>query len=109
MREVEGILNVTGDSDVRNELGIIKSIVVRVYEQLFGVIFWFIILGATGALLYSLVVHMKNKFDGVHDAYADTVRNLHRVLIWSSARLLALGFALGGSLVDALEKAVARQ
>ncbi len=46
---------------------------------------------------------MEDKFEDIHGGYADAVRNLHLILMWPSARLQALGFALGGSLVDALE------
>ncbi len=81
----------------------IETILLCAHEHIFGVIFWFITLGMVGALLYCLVVRLEDKFDGIHGDYADAVRNLHHVLMWPSARLQALGFALGGSLVDALE------
>lgn len=90
----------TEDTDAER---IIRSILVCAHEHIFGVIFWFCILGMFGALLYCLVVRMEKKFNDIHGAYADAIRNLHRILMWPSARLLALGFALSGSLVDALE------
>ena len=84
-------------------LAIIQSAFLRAHDHLFGVIFWFILLGPVGALLFCLVVRLKNRCKDLRGAYADAVRNLHGVLIWPPARLLALGFALAGSLVDALE------
>jgi membrane protein required for beta-lactamase induction len=56
-----------------------------------------------GALLYCLVVRLEEKFEDIHGGYADAVRNLHLLLMWPSARLQALGFAISGSLVDAIE------
>lgn len=56
-----------------------------------------------GALLYCLVVRLSEKYEGIHGGYAETVQILHQILMWPSARLQALGFALGGSLVDAIE------
>lgn len=88
------------ESDEREE-AIIRGIVIRAHENIFGVIFWYLILGLVGALLYSLVVKMNDKFRGIHGGYADAIRDLRGILMWPSARLLALGFALSGSLVHA--------
>ena len=85
------------------EQAAIEGVLLCAHEHIFGVIFWFITLGMLGALLYCLVVRLAAKFAGVHGGYADAVRNLHLLLMWPSARLQALGFAIGGSLVDALE------
>ena len=82
---------------------VISSIMLRAHEYLFAVIFWFLLLGAVGALMYCLVVNLADKHEKIDSAYAGAVRDLHNILMWPSARLLALGFALGGSLVSALE------
>ena len=66
-------------------------------------IFWFAILGVLGVFLFNLVIRLRERYVDIHGAYPDTVDILYKVLIWPSSRLLALGFALGGSLVDALE------
>ncbi len=81
----------------------IESVLHCAHEHIFGVLFWFITLGMIGALLYLLVLRIQEKFDGIHGAHADAARHLHNILMWPSTRLQALGFALGGSLVDALE------
>jgi membrane protein required for beta-lactamase induction len=91
------------DDKAERDKKAIETILLCAHEHIFGVIFWFITLGMLGALLYCLVVRLEDKFDDIHGDYADAVRNLHHVLMWPSARLQALGFALGGSLVDALE------
>ena len=82
---------------------VLGSIMLRAHEYLFAVIFWFLLLGAVGALLYCLVLNLTQRYEKSDDGYAGAVRDLHNILMWPSARLLALGFALGGSLVSALE------
>lgn len=91
------------DSEEQDGQEIIHSVLVRAHDHIFAVIFWFIVLGVVGALLFSLTVRMKHTYKGIHGAFADAVRNLYNVLIWPTSRLLAVGFALAGSLVDALE------
>ena len=86
-----------------DQAGILRALLLKTHENLFGVIFWFIVLGITGALLYALAETMYRRYSDIHGGFARSVCDLHRILMWPSARLLALGFALGGSLVDALE------
>lgn len=82
---------------------VLSSIMLRAHEYLFAVVFWFVLLGAVGALLYCLVVNLAYRYEKADSEYAGAVGDLHNILMWPSARLLALGFALGGSLVSALE------
>ena len=82
---------------------VIGSIMLRSHEYLFAVIFWFLLLGAVGAVMYCLVVSLAQRYEKVDGGYAGAVRDLHNILMWPSSRMLALGFALGGSLVSALE------
>ena len=82
---------------------VISSIMLRAHEYLFAVVFWFVLLGAVGALMYCLVLNLAQRYEKTESGYAGAIRDLHNILMWPSARLLALGFALGGSLVSALE------
>lgn len=82
---------------------VISSIMFRSHEYLFAVIFWFLLLGAVGALMYCLVVNLAQRHERAEGGYAAAVKDLHNILMWPSSRMLALGFALGGSLVSALE------
>jgi len=100
------LLNKLSDENMNTEAAqrqILNSIMIKAHENLFAVIFWFFLLGPIGALLYCLVRHLFTKYDDIHGGYADAVRDLHDILMWPSVRLYALGFALGGSLVDAFE------
>ena len=81
---------------------VISSIMLRAHEYLFAVVFWFLLLGAVGALMYCLVVNLARRYEKVDSGYAGAVRDLHNILMWPSARLLAVGFAAGGSLVGAV-------
>ena len=100
---VENQIKLDLDLNEYNETKAISSILLRSHNHIFGVLFWFIILGISGALLYCLTVRLMNRVDGGHGGYADAVRDLHNILMWPSARLLAIGFALSGSLVDTID------
>ena len=71
------------------------------HRSLFGVVFWFIALGMPGAMLFALAVRLEHA-DPEND-FADAARRLCRILRWPTARLMALGLALAGSLVHSLE------
>ena len=100
---IERQLGQDADADEGDGGAIINSVLMRAHDHIFAVIFWFIVLGVVGALLFSLTVRLKHIFNDIHGGFADAVRNLYNVLIWPTSRLLAVGFALAGSLVDALE------
>ena len=103
-REIEAqiLYGASGDGAIDQERTL-SSIMLRAHEYLFAVIFWFLLLGAVGALLYCLVVNLAQRHEQAEGEYADAVNKLHGILMWPSSRMLALGFALGGSLVSALE------
>ena len=87
----------------KDEQEIIGSIFIEANERLYAVIFWFIVLGPFGAMLYRLVNILKFKYQDVHGSYADSVRHLNNILGWPSARLFALGNALAGNMIEAIE------
>lgn len=87
----------------KDEQEIIGSIFIEANERLYAVIFWFIVLGPFGAMLYRLVNSLKFKYQDVHGAYADSVRHLNHILNWPSSRLLVLGNALAGNMIEAME------
>lgn len=99
---LEETIQISGISGGGSGERIIRSILVRAHEHLFGVIFWFIILGMLGAMLYGLTVQLKKRFGDIRGGYADAIQKLHGILMWPSARLQALGFALAGDLVSGL-------
>ena len=99
----EGLIDETllSEND-SNEIAIIKSSLVESHKRTFAVIFWFLILGAVGALLYRLVNEINDEFGEVRSGFADSSSILINILEWPSSRLMVLGLALGGHLVDAM-------
>ena len=87
----------------KDEQEIIGSIFVEANERLYAVIFWFIALGPFGAMLYRLANILKIKHQDIHGDYADSARHLNNILNWPSTRLVALGNALAGNMIEAME------
>lgn len=92
---------VIGDED-SNEAGIIKSAFIDAHKRTFAVIFWFLILGVVGALLYRLVNELNDELNEIRSGFSDSTNVLLNILEWPSSRVMVVGLALGGSLVDAL-------
>lgn len=103
LQGIEHRLGVDPEAEEQPGAAIIESLLVRAHDHIFAVIFWFIVLGVVGVLLFTLTVRLKAAYTDIHGAFADAVRNLYSVLSWPTSRLLAVGFALAGSLVDALD------
>lgn len=82
--------------------GTLCSLLGQTNLRLFAVLFWFVILGPIGALLYRLTAELHKHYGDVHGGFADSLRDLYNLLNWPTTRLSALGFALAGNLVDAL-------
>lgn len=102
-RGLEEALGMEAETDQTAEASSLEAILFRSHENIFAVLFWFLVLGMVGALLYRLAARLDDRYDGIHGGYAEAVRDLHRLLMWPSTRLQALGFGLSGSLVHALE------
>ncbi len=81
-----------------------RSALVLANERLFGPLFWFVLAGAGGAFIYR-VAHQLAASEVAHG-----VRFRHfswwfrDVIDWLPARVLALGYALSGSLAHAMER-----
>lgn len=74
-------------------------------ERAFAVLFWFVVLGPLGAVLYRVTCLARH--DAVSGARPDAgfenaIQRLQGILDWVPVRLIALGFALAGSFEDAL-------
>jgi membrane protein required for beta-lactamase induction len=79
-----------------------SAILVEANDRLFAVLFWFVLLGPLGAVLYrsSAVLYQQRREQG---EFGDSVAWLHAVLVWLPARLVALGYALSGHFDAAVE------
>jgi membrane protein required for beta-lactamase induction len=79
-----------------------RSILHVANERIFAVIFWFVIIGPAGALLYRLTTNL-SKQHGLSDSLSAVANLLQAVLTWVPARMLALGYALTGHFDGALQ------
>jgi membrane protein required for beta-lactamase induction len=95
---IDGTVISDGDD---NETAIIKSVFVEAHKRSFAVIFWFLILGVVGALLYRLVNELNDEMNDIRSGFADSTNVLLNILEWPSSRVMIIALALGGSLTHA--------
>ena len=77
-----------------------KSLVLMAHERLFAVVFWFVLLGPTGAVLYhSLTVYQEysKRYNSELLGWESAIHWTHHVAGWIPARLTALFFGLVGN------------
>lgn len=84
--------------------GDVDGFIISVYQQIFAVIFWFIFLGAVGALLYRTLLMFQQYCEVPESnlkAYQKYIDFCLSVLDWPSVRLLSLCLSLGGAFMQA--------
>ena len=74
---------------------VMRSILHESNDRFFAVIFWFVVLGPSGALLYRLTSHTMRNTGSATLAHA--ARQLQAILSWAPAHLVAMGYALTGN------------
>jgi AmpE protein len=79
-----------------------RAILHAACERIFSVIFWFVLLGPVGALLYRLVTNTSKQED-INDSLLYTAMLIQALMTWVPARMLALGYALTGHFEGALQ------
>lgn len=82
---------------------VMETVFVEAHERILGVIFWFLLLGPAGALLYRLACLLSARFRNEESEFGAAAYRLHQILAWVPVRLTALGYALSGSFVDAMQ------
>jgi membrane protein required for beta-lactamase induction len=90
------------------------ALFVQTNNRVFGVAFWFMLLGPAGAWLFRVSDLMRRRavfeYRGRADnselvpVFVEALQTVHGVLAWAPARLLALGYALAGSFEQALDE-----
>ena len=85
-----------------DEAALIGAALVEAHRRTFAVLFWFIVSGPLLALLYRLVERLHAELKDTQSGLADDTRLLLNILEWPSARLMVLGLALAGNLVEAV-------
>jgi membrane protein required for beta-lactamase induction len=96
----------------RRTMAVEEAVLVQANNRIFGVIFWFMILGPSGAWLFRVGDLMRRRavFEAgresregqPHPSYLNATQALFGILAWMPARLLAVGYAMAGSFEDAV-------
>lgn len=81
-----------------------EAIFIEGNTRMLGVLFWFVLLGPAGALLYRLSDRQNRHYREEQTGYADSAKRLFDILSWLPARLCVLGFAVMGNFVDTMSK-----
>jgi len=74
---------------------IMRSVLHESNDRFFAVIFWFVLLGPFGALLYRLTSHTMRSTGNA--TLASAARQFQAILAWVPAHLVAMGYALTGN------------
>lgn len=72
-----------------------RAILYVANERIFATIFWFIIFGPFGAMLYRLISELSKQIE--FNELAEFSEFIHSIMAWIPARMLASGYALTGS------------
>ena len=85
----------------------VETALLRAHREVFGVIFWFVLLpGPAGALLYRLAAEMDRRWgqrrDAEFRAFGRFSARAFHALDWLPVRLSAVGFAIAGNFEDAV-------
>ena len=86
-----------------------EAIFVQSNNRIFGVIFWFVVLGPVGAWIFRVsdllrrrVVFEHQRAEAGNEPILAAIESIYGILKWVPARLAMLGYALSGSFDDAM-------
>lgn len=80
------------------------AVFVQASNRMLGVLFWFVILGPAGALLYRLCETQNRVHIAEQNGYIQASRHLFYILSWVPARLSVVGYAVVGNFIDTMSK-----
>ena len=72
-----------------------RAILYVANERIFSTIFWFIVFGPFGCMLYRLISELSKQIE--YDDLAEFSDFIHAIMAWVPARMLAAGYALTGN------------
>jgi membrane protein required for beta-lactamase induction len=93
-----------------NDIEVVEdAIFIQSINRIFGVIFWFVVLGPVGAWIFRVsdllrrrVVFQHLRAEESNETILVAIEAIYGILKWVPARLAMLGYALSGSFDDAL-------
>jgi AmpE protein len=72
-----------------------RAILYVANERIFSTIFWFVILGPFGCMLYRLISELSKQVE--YHELSDFAEYVHAIMAWIPARMLAAGYAFTGN------------
>ena len=85
--------------------GLLGALFIQSHERLFGVLIWFFVFGAAGAVFYRIVSRLPRLLMEIADSSAArAAETLHALAAWAPARATAALFGMAGSLDDAIKE-----
>jgi adenosylcobinamide-phosphate synthase len=98
-------LALLGGEPEADPAGWVRAAMARLFqlglERLFGVLFWFVLLGPFGAVAYALTRVLAERWRGEADFHA-AIAEVMPVLDWLPVRLMAISFAIVGNFEEAM-------
>ena len=83
-------------------------ILVNAYRHIFALIFWLLILGSTGVVLYTVVSslnrHLESHFAGEDNSLCLAANRVEAMLDWVPVRLIGITFALVGHFLTTFKR-----
>lgn len=83
---------------------VMEGIFVGANRRLFALYFWFVLLGAVGALMVRGLAELRVVSTSRTLGFSHAAENLYALMLWLPTRLFALGFALAGSLTHTFDR-----
>lgn len=102
-QKIAGLIDSRFSSSLPSIEQLLGSIFNQSNRRIFAVLFWFVVLGPLGALLYRLTVELYRDQKDIHGRFSDSVSDLHQLLSWPAIRLTIISYALVGNLVHTFE------
>lgn len=84
---------------------LLGALFIQSHERMFGVLIWFFVFGAAGAVFYRMASRLPRLLMEIEDSpAAEVAETLHALAAWVPARITAMLFGLAGSLDDAIKE-----
>lgn len=83
---------------------VMKAVFVAAHTRLFGVLFWFMLLGPVGAVLFRTLQLLTPEEDEKDERFAESAGRILSLISWPSTRLVALGYGLSGDFEAAVDR-----
>ncbi len=80
----------------------IEQLFVHSHRQTFGVLFWFVLLGPAGAVLFRLASVLSLRWREATPQFSGAAAKIFHALNWAPVRLTALTYAVAGNFEDAM-------